>query len=104
MGSFLDTNVPQMLSSASGMGDASAQMRGTISQCEADATAAQAFHMGDSSVAFQAAHARFVEAAAKTNMLLDVASAQVHEGASTYTAGDTQMADGVSGAAGTIPT
>lgn len=104
MASFLDTNAAQLVSSSSGLGDASANMRGTIAQAEANAQAAMGFHMGESSTAFQAAHARFVEAASKTNMLLDVAAAQVHEGAGSYVTGDSEMADGVSSASGIIPT
>jgi len=52
-------------------------MRHTISQAEQAAMSAQAFHVGESATAFQAAHARFVEAAAKVNTLLDIAQANL---------------------------
>jgi len=41
----------------------------------------QAFHAGDSAAAFQAAHARFVAAAAKVNSLLDIAQANLGDAA-----------------------
>ena len=54
--------------------------------------AAQAFHMGESAAAFQAAHARFVEAAAKVNTLLDIAQANLGEAGATYVAEDAAAA------------
>ena len=54
-----------------------ALMRSTISQAEQEAMSAQAFHVGESSAAFQASHARFVEAAARVNTLLDIAQANL---------------------------
>ena len=53
---------------------------------------AQAFHQGESSVAFQASHARFVSGATKLNTLLDIAGMNVHEGSQTYIAADAQGA------------
>jgi hypothetical protein len=40
-------------------------MPSTISQAEQEAVSAQAFHKREASAAFQAAHARFVKAAAR---------------------------------------
>ncbi|MGB7871821.1 MAG: type VII secretion protein EsxS, partial [Mycobacterium sp.] len=47
---------------------------------------------GDSAAAFQAAHARFVAAAAKINTLLDVAQANLGDAAGTYVAADSAAA------------
>ena len=67
-----------------------ALMRSTISQAEQEAMSAQAFHQGESSAAFQAAHARFVEAAARVNTLLDIAQANLGDAAGTYVAADSR--------------
>ena len=67
-------------------------MRSTIAQAEQEALAAQSFHMGESAAAFQAAHARFVEAAAKVNTLLDIAQANLGEAGATYVAEDATAA------------
>jgi uncharacterized protein YukE len=101
---LLEANVPQLVSSASGFTDQAALMRSTISQAEQSAVSAQAFHQGESSVAFQAAHARFVEAAAKINVLLDTAGANIHEGAGTYSSQDAAGATDITSAAGSLPT
>uniref|UniRef100_UPI00194E69DC type VII secretion protein EsxS n=7 Tax=Mycobacteroides abscessus TaxID=36809 RepID=UPI00194E69DC len=69
-----------------------ALMRSTISQAELAALSAQAFHVGESSVAFQAAHARFVEVAAKVNALLDIAQVNLGDAAATYVAEDAAAA------------
>ena len=53
---------------------------------------AQAFHMGESSAAFQAAHARFVEVSAKVNALLDIAQANIGDAAGSYVAEDAAAA------------
>ena len=92
MSNFLDANVPQMASSAAGVQDAAAMFRTTLHQAEATAQQAQAFHQGESSVAFQASHARFLSGATKLNTLLDIAGMNVHEGGQTYTAVDAQGA------------
>ena len=86
MSNFLDANVPQMASSAAGVQDAAAMFRTTLHQAEATAQQAQAFHQGESSVAFQASHARFLSGATKLNTLLDIAGMNMHEGGQTYTA------------------
>lgn len=100
---LLDANVPQLVSSSSSFADQAALMRSTIHQAESSATAAQAFHQGESSTAFQAAHARFVEAAAKANVLLDVAGQNINEGASTYSTQDSTGASDIAAAAGSLP-
>ena len=48
--------------------------------------------MGESSAAFQAAHARFVEVSAKINTLLDIAQANLGDAAGTYVAEDAAAA------------
>lgn len=52
---------------------------------------------GESSAAFQAAHARFAAAAAKVNTLLDVAQANLGEAAGTYVAADAAAASTYTG-------
>lgn len=100
---LLDANVPQMVSSSSSFADQAALMRSTITQADASAQQAQATHQGDSAVAFQVAHTRFVEAAGKINTLLDVAGANIHEGAGTYTAQDAAGASDIASAGGALP-
>jgi uncharacterized protein YukE len=90
--SHLDAHIPQLIASESAFGAKTALMRSTIAQAEQEAVAAQAFHMGESSAAFQAAHARFVEAAAKINTLLDIAQANLGEAGATYVAEDAAAA------------
>ncbi|MGO8850902.1 type VII secretion protein EsxS, partial [Mycobacterium sp.] len=63
-------------------------------QAEQEALSAQAFHAGESSAAFQAAHARFVEVAARINTLLDIAQANLGDAAGTYMAADGAAASG----------
>ncbi len=89
---LLDAHVPQLISSESNFAAKTALMRTTISQAEQSAVASQAFHQGEASAAFQAAHLRFVEAAGKVNTLLDVAGANIGEAATTYVAADTHNA------------
>jgi hypothetical protein len=48
-------------------------------------------------VAFQAAHARFVEAAARINTLLDIAQANLGDAAGTYVATDAAAASSYTG-------
>ncbi|WP_045375393.1 type VII secretion system protein EsxG, partial [Mycobacterium kyorinense] len=66
-------------------------------QAEQEAVSAQAFHVGESAAAFQAAHARFVEVAAKVNALLDVAQANLGDAAGTYVASDAAAASTYTG-------
>ncbi|OYN76084.1 type VII secretion protein EsxS [Mycolicibacterium sphagni] len=86
--SLLDAHIPQLVASESAFGAKTALMRSTIAQAEQEAVAAQAFHTGESSVAFQGAHARFVEAAAKVNALLDLAQANLGDAGAAYVAQD----------------
>jgi uncharacterized protein YukE len=90
--SFLDAHIPQLIASESAFAAKTALMRSTIAQAEQEALAAQAFHTGESAAAFQAAHARFVEAAAKVNSLLDLAQANLGEAGATYVAQDASAA------------
>jgi uncharacterized protein YukE len=90
--SLLDAHIPQLNASEAAFGAKTAVMRSTISQAEQSAMSAQAFHVGESSAAFQAAHARFLEVAARVNMLLDVAQANLGDASSTYVAQDAAAA------------
>ncbi len=74
--SMLDAHIPQLVASQSAFAAKAGLMRSTIGQAEQEAMSAQAFHAGDSAAAFQAAHARFVAAAAKINTLAGYRSGQ----------------------------
>jgi uncharacterized protein YukE len=89
---LLDVNAGQLFAAQSSFEDKAAAYRATMAAAEQAAMQAQATHQGESAVAFQAAHARFVEAMAKSNALLDVASAQLGEGATTYVSEDSAAA------------
>jgi uncharacterized protein YukE len=95
--SLLDAHIPQLVASQSAFAAKAGLMRSTIGQAEQEALSAQAFHAGDSSMAFQAAHARFVEAAGRVNMLLDIAQAHMGEAAGTYVAADAAAASSYTG-------
>ena len=90
--SLLDAHIPQMMSSHTTFGTTAALMRGVINQAENSAVAAQAFHIGSSSRAFQAAHARFVEVASKLNTLLDIAETNIGSAVNTYVSEDISAA------------
>jgi len=90
--SMLDAHIPQLVASEAAFGAKAALMRSTIAQAEQAAQSAQAFHMGESSAAFQAAHARFVEVSAKINTLLDIAQANIGDAAGNYAAEDAAAA------------
>jgi uncharacterized protein YukE len=90
--SMLDAHIPQLVASEAAFGAKAALMRSTVAQAEQAAQSAQAFHMGESSAAFQAAHTRFVEISAKINTLLDIAQANIGEAAGTYAAEDAAAA------------
>ncbi|MDC9008119.1 WXG100 family type VII secretion target [Mycobacterium marinum] len=86
--SLLDAHIPQLVASQTAFATNAGLMRHTISSAEQSAMQAQAFHQGESSAAFQASHARFVEAAANVNALLDMAEANLGAAAGTYLAAD----------------
>ncbi|MCH9729473.1 MAG: WXG100 family type VII secretion target [Actinomycetia bacterium] len=92
--SMLDAHIPQLIAAQSNFSAKAALMRSTINQAEQEAMSAQAFNVGEASAAFQAAHARFVEAAARVNSLLDVAQANLGDAAGTYVAADAAAASG----------
>jgi uncharacterized protein YukE len=98
--SFLDAHIAQLVASQSAFAAKSGLMRSTIGQAEQEALSAQAFHAGESAAAFQAAHARYVEAAARVNMLLDIAQANLGDAAGTYVAGDAAAASSYAGFSG----
>jgi uncharacterized protein YukE len=95
--SLLDAHIPQLVASQSAFATKAGLMRSTIGQAEQEALSAQAFHVGDSAAAFQGAHARFVEVAAKVNMLLDIAQANLGDAAGTYVAADAAAASSYTG-------
>ena len=95
--SMLDAHIPQLVAAQSAFGAKTAVMRTAIGQAEQEALSAQAFHQGEASVAFQAAHARFVEAAARINTLLDIAQANLGDAAGTYVATDAAAASSYTG-------
>jgi uncharacterized protein YukE len=86
--SLLDAHIPQLVASEAAFAAKAGLMRSTIAQAEQAAQASQAFHQGESAVAFQAAHARFIEVSARVNALLDIAQANIGDAASTYVAED----------------
>lgn len=90
--SHLDAHIPQLIAAESAFAAKTALMRATVAQAEQAALAAQAFHVGESAAAFQAAHARFTEAAAKVNSLLDLAQANIGEAGASYVAQDASAA------------
>lgn len=100
---LLDANVSQLVSSSSSFSDQATLMRGTIQQAESSAVGAQATHQGESSAAFQMAHARFVEAATKINTLLDIGGQNINEGAGAYTAQDSAAATDYTSTVGSLP-
>ena len=101
---LLDVQTAQLVSSEGSFSDQAGMMRSLIGTAESQAQAAQGFHQGESAAAFQAAHARFVEASQKINQLIDIASANLGEGASTYVAQDAAGAGDISAAIGSLPT
>src|SRR5690625_898576 len=96
---LLDANIPQLVSSEAGFSAKSSLMRSTMAQAEQSALSSQAFHQGEASAAFQAAHMRFVEVAGKVNMLLDLAQVNLGEAGSTYVATDAAAASAYGGGA-----
>lgn len=90
--SLLDAHIPQLVASESNFAAKTALMRSTLAQAEQAAQSAQAFHLGESSAAFQAAHARFLEVSVKINALLDIAQVNLGEAAGSYVAEDAAAA------------
>lgn len=100
---LLDANTAQMFSSETSFGAQAALLRSTITSAEQEAMATQAFHQGESQMAFQASHAHFVDAAVKINFLLDTAQANIGQGATTYVAQDGAGASDIMGTIGALP-
>jgi uncharacterized protein YukE len=101
---LLDANAPQMFTSHASFHDQAVQFNSTVSQAENTAVAAQAFHQGESSVAFQQAHMQFVEAGTKLQQLLTLAGNNIGEGAQTYVTQDGAGATDMAHTAGMLPT
>lgn len=96
--SMLDAHIPQLAAAESEFGAKAGLMRSIINQAEQKAMEAQAFYQGESAVAFQAAHARFVEAAGKVNDLLHIAQLNLGDAAAKYAATDSAAAQSFAGA------
>lgn len=90
--SLLDAHIPQLIASESEFATKAALFRSTVHEAESAALSAQAIHIGESATAFQASHARFVEAATKINGLLDQAQIHLGEAHGTYLASDSAAA------------
>jgi uncharacterized protein YukE len=101
---LLDANIPQMVSSQASFADQVALFQSTVHQAENSAIAAQATHVGESSMAFQQAHAQFVEVATKMNTLLGIAEQNIGDASTTYTLADSEGASGYTSAMGAMPT
>ena len=99
----LDANVPQLVNSQGSFADQASLFTSTVHSAEQSALAAQGAHQGESAVAFQTAHGRFVEVATKMNQLLAVAGQNIGEGANAYTMYDGQGANGYTTALGAMP-
>jgi uncharacterized protein YukE len=97
MAGFLDTVTEAIHHAETNFITEAHLMRSTIDSAGSDALAAHATHQGPSSTAFQATHARFVESAARVNMLLDIAQANLGDNANTYVAADANAAAGYTG-------
>jgi uncharacterized protein YukE len=95
--SMLDAHIPQLVASEAAFSAKAALMRSTMAQAEQAAQSSQAFHMGESSAAFQASHARFIEVSAKINSLLDIAQVNIGDAAGTYAAQDAAAASTYTG-------
>jgi uncharacterized protein YukE len=101
---YLNAEVPQMVTVQGGFAAEAVSFRSTLSQAEGSAMQAQAFHKGESATAFQIGHAKFVDAATRVNDLLNIAEAQLGEGATTYVTQDTTGADDMNAASAAINT
>lgn len=101
---YLNAEVPQMVTVQGGFAAEAVSFRSTLSQAEGSAMQAQAFHKGESATAFQIGHAKFVDAATRINDLLNIAEAQLGEGATTYVTQDTSGADDMNAASAAINT
>src|ERR1700730_16335857 len=95
--SLLDAHIPQLVASQSAFGAKAGLMRSTIGQAEHEAMSSQAFFAGDGAAAFQAAHARFVAAAAQGDSLVGIAQANLADAAGTYVAADSAAASSYPG-------
>ncbi|MEZ0051897.1 uncharacterized protein YukE [Mycobacterium sp. MAA66] len=90
--SMLDAHIPQLVASEAAFSAKAALMRSTIAQAEQAAQSAQGYYQGEAAAAFQAAHVRFMEVAAKVNALLDIAQVNLGDAAGTYVAQDAAAA------------
>jgi uncharacterized protein YukE len=97
MAGFLDTVTEGIHHAETNFITEAQLMRSTIGSAESEAVGAQGQHQGPSSAAFQAMHARFVEAAARVNMLLDIAQANLGDAAARYVAVDANAASTYTG-------
>ncbi|HZE17467.1 MAG TPA: type VII secretion protein EsxS [Mycobacterium sp.] len=100
---YLDAQIPQMVASQASFADQAALFQSTVHSAENSALAAQANHQGESAMAFQQAHAHFVEVAQKMNTLLSIAGQNIGEGATSYVVGDSDGANMYQSGMGAVP-
>jgi uncharacterized protein YukE len=101
---LLDANTAQLASSHGSFADQAAAFHGLIDQAEQTAMQAHAVHQGDSSVAFQQAHAQFADAAHQLKQLTATAGEDIGSAGSTYTSADAQHASDLANTIGAMPT
>lgn len=104
MAFHLDADVAQLASSSGSFAESAASFHGLIEQADATAQQAQAFHQGESSVAFQQAHAQFRDAADQLKNLTNVAHEDIGSAGQTYTTADAQHASDLMHTLGAMPT
>lgn len=95
MADFLDANVAQLASSSSAVQDATTMFVNVLHQAEGNANHAMAMNIGETSAAFQQAHARFVYGATKLQNLLGLAGVNVGEAGQGYQTTDSQGASNI---------
>jgi uncharacterized protein YukE len=100
---LLDANIPQLQVSHASFADQATQFMSIVHQAEQSAMQAQAFHQGESSVAFQQAHGQFTEISHKMQTLLQLAGNNIQEGATTYQVQDGQGASDMVHTLGQLP-
>jgi WXG100 family type VII secretion target len=104
MAFHLDADVAQLASSSGSFAEHAATFHGLIDQASATAQQAQAVHQGESSTAFQQAHAQFQDAAEQLKNLTNTAHSDIGSAGSTYTSADAQHASDLLNTIGSMPT
>jgi uncharacterized protein YukE len=104
MAFHLDADVAQLGSSSGSFAEHAATFHGLIEQASATAQQAMAVHQGDSSVAFQQAHAQFRDAADQLKNLTNLAHQDIGSAQGTYISADSQHASDLMNTLGAMPT